>query len=92
MSQLTLPDLVQILRECAGESDAVSVADQSGIGDMDVDALGYDSLALMEAAARVSRRFGIDVPEDEMADIRTLNEFVTIVNRLMEAAVPRGAQ
>lgn len=90
MHRLTMPELRQILRECAGESDTVSEVDDTDVGDIDVDELGYDSLALMEAASRVGRRYGAEIPEEELAEIRTLNAFVDSANRLLETPVPRA--
>ncbi|MFI6026224.1 acyl carrier protein [Amycolatopsis magusensis] len=79
MSELTLPELVVIMRECAGEEES---ADLDGdIGDVDIESLGYDSLALMEAAATVKRTYQVQLSDDALAEVRTLNQFVTAVNR-----------
>ncbi|MFJ4907034.1 acyl carrier protein [Streptomyces sp. NPDC093249] len=88
MSELTLPVLIDIMRECAGEDEAVA-AEGGDVGDVELEYLGYDSLALMEAASRVKREFGAELPDDALAEIRTLNQFVTAVN---ETLAPAGTR
>lgn len=77
-TELTVDDLIQIMRECAGEDEAVDLGGK--IADADFDDLGYDSLALMETLSRVERRFSISLPEENLEEIRTPEAFVTFVN------------
>ncbi|MGW6458106.1 phosphopantetheine-binding protein [Streptomyces sp. NPDC055078] len=79
MSELTLPALVEIFRQCAGEAEGVDL-DGEGVGDIELDALGYDSLALLEAVSQVERKFSIGMPESAETRIRTFNQFVDQVN------------
>ncbi|ASR34898.1 hypothetical protein BAY61_07800 [Prauserella marina] len=79
MSELTLSELVTIMRKCAGEEE--SVDDGGDIGNVLLESLGYDSLALMEAAATVKRAYRVQLPDDALAEVRTLNQFVTAVNQ-----------
>ncbi|GAA2719500.1 MULTISPECIES: acyl carrier protein [Streptomyces] len=81
--QLTVGKLFAILRECAGEEEPV--ADGADAAGTDFPSLGYDSLALLEATARVSREYGVEIPEDDLADVHTPAEFITLVNRLLAA-------
>ncbi|MFD9080776.1 phosphopantetheine-binding protein [Streptomyces erythrochromogenes] len=78
MSELTLPVLVEIFRECAGEADG---ADMNGedVGDVELSVLGYDSLALLEAISQVERRYSIGMPDAETR-IKTLNQFLEQAN------------
>jgi act minimal PKS acyl carrier protein len=85
MSQLTLPELVEIMRECAGEDESAGAGGRD-IGDADLEDLGYDSLALMEAAARVKRQFKAELSEEALAEIHTLNQFVAAVNDTLDPA------
>ncbi|MFC9975261.1 acyl carrier protein [Spirillospora sp. NPDC050679] len=78
MTRFTLDELIQIMRECAGEDEALPL--DASAADTDFDALGYDSLALMEAASRVEREYGLVLPEEDLADIRTPAQFVAFVN------------
>lgn len=78
MSELTLPVLVEIFRECAGEAPDIEL-NREDVGDMELNDLGYDSLALLEAISRVERTYSIGMPDAE-ARIRTLNQFVAEAN------------
>ncbi|MFD7229170.1 acyl carrier protein [Streptomyces sp. NPDC059881] len=88
MSELTLPVLIDIMRECAGEDEAVT-AEGGDIGDVELENLGYDSLALMEAAGRVKRQFNAELSDVVFAEIRTLNQFVAAVNDTLASAGAR---
>ncbi|MGW3290684.1 acyl carrier protein [Streptomyces sp. NPDC001002] len=69
MCTMTIDDLRRILAECAGEDEAVDLG--GDILDATFADLGYDSLALMETAARIEREFGVAVPEDEFTGTAT---------------------
>lgn len=77
--QFTLPDLVRIMRECAGEDDTVDLA--GDIADTAFPELGYDSLAILEAAGAITRQYGVTLAEDEIAAAGTPAEFIAVVNR-----------
>lgn len=89
MTTFNLDDLIKIMRECAGEDESVNLSGE--IAEVNFEELGYDSLALMEAASRVQRTYGLSLPEDEMAEVRTPAAFVTFVNERL-AKAPAGAQ
>lgn len=78
--RLTGERLLAILRECAGEEEGAEGVDKM---DQEFTVLGYDSLALLEATARVSSEFGVDIPEDALADTKTPGQFLVVVNRLV---------
>ncbi|EGX60531.1 phosphopantetheine-binding protein [Streptomyces zinciresistens K42] len=82
--ELTAERLFGILRECAGEEE--SVTGREGVLDADFTELGYDSLALLETAARVSQECRVEIPEEELADVRTPAAFLAAVNRLLAVA------
>ena len=79
MSHFTLDDLLRIMRECAGEDDAVALS--ADAADVPFTDLGYDSLALMETASRVEREYEVSIPEEALAEIETPAAFVALVNR-----------
>ena len=72
------------MRECAGEDEGALPLNQAP--HQPFDELGYDSLALMETHSRIGRDYGIELPEDEAAGIKTARELVDFVNRLLHAA------
>lgn len=85
MPELTIVDVRRILRECAGEDDAVDL--DGDIADTTFDDLGYDSLALLEMATVIERELSVTLDDDAVTDARTPRMFLTLVNRrLAEAA------
>lgn len=90
MKELTLPELIQILQECAGVDEEGELVEGEA-GDTTFEDLGYDSLALLETGARVERRFAVKLPEEELGTVRTPRQFVTLVNACLTPVV-RGAE
>ncbi|MFC0436767.1 acyl carrier protein [Kutzneria buriramensis] len=80
--RITLADLRQILVESAGEDDLL-------LGDIEhtpFAELGYDSLALIETAALIKQRFGVQIADDAIAGLATPAEVLDLVNgTLVEA-------
>ncbi|MGH1556133.1 acyl carrier protein [Streptomyces sp. L7] len=61
--------------------------DPSGdISDTPFEELGYDSLALMESAARIQQDFGIRIPDDEITEVETPGALLDLVNAGLSAA------
>lgn len=81
----TLDDLRRIMRECAGEDEAGGL--DRDIAAVDFDSLGYDSLALMETASRIEREFEVVLPEGEVSQLHTPEQFVQCVNGRLSQAV-----
>jgi act minimal PKS acyl carrier protein len=72
-----LQDLRRILREGAGAD-----VDLDGeILDTAFDDLGYDSVALMETAGRITREYGIPVDDDALTPAATPRALLDHVNR-----------
>lgn len=80
---MTIDDFRRILIACAGETDAVANGDFS---DIPFEELGYDSLALLESAARIEHEFGVKVPEERIHDLLTPREVLDLVNSVLAAA------
>ncbi|GHB16766.1 actinorhodin polyketide synthase acyl carrier protein [Streptomyces viridiviolaceus] len=83
-TELTMERLFSILRECAGEEEVAGGAAE--VAETEFSALGYDSLALLETTARVSREYGVEIPEEDLADVKTPAAFVAAVNTRLSAA------
>lgn len=79
MQEITLADLRRILTECAGEDESAKFGGE--IIDVPFSELGYDSLALIETAARIRQRFGVAIEEDEVAELGTPREVISAVNQ-----------
>jgi minimal PKS acyl carrier protein len=78
MQQFTLDDLRMIMRACAGEAESVDL--DSDILDTSFEDLGYDSIALLEAAGRIERSTGIAIADDELTVLGTPRTIVELVN------------
>jgi act minimal PKS acyl carrier protein len=78
MEKFTVADLARIIRAAAGEDESLDL--DSKILEHSFTDLGYDSLAVMETASRVEREFDVLIPEEEMVDIETPRQFITLVN------------
>jgi acyl carrier protein len=50
------------------------------------DELGLDSLMALEVMVAVDKKYKIDIPEEEFATIRTLNDAVEVVRRHLPSA------
>ena len=74
MAQLTADDLRRVLQAVAGES-----LDPAFL-DADLDTLGYDSLALLEAAARIHQRFGIQIADEDVFGLGRPRDLLDLVN------------
>lgn len=77
-TEVTLDDLKRILREGAGTDENVDLDGE--VLDTEFAELGYDSLALLETAARISREYGITVEDDVVTSARTPLDLLKIVN------------
>ncbi|WP_433226651.1 acyl carrier protein [Microtetraspora malaysiensis] len=77
MTTFTLEDLVRIMRECAGEDDAVDL--DGDVADVEFEDLGYDSLAVMETVSRISHEYEVPLPEEAVSEARTPAELVALV-------------
>lgn len=81
---MTIDDLRRILVLCAGEDE---VADLSGeILDRSFADLGYDSLALLETAAKVQQGFGAVIADDVLIELTTPRLFLREVNKALAGA------
>ncbi|MBE8516235.1 acyl carrier protein [Amycolatopsis sp. H6(2020)] len=69
MPELTIGDLCRVLVESAGETEGLAVGDSAH--EQTFEELGYDSLALLETAARLKQEYGIDLSDDAVLDAKT---------------------
>ncbi|MFE6286294.1 acyl carrier protein [Streptomyces sp. NPDC057877] len=75
---LTLDQFLEILAECSG--DEQTAARGEALLDREFDALGYDSLVLLETSAQLKHRHRIDIPEDVIRDLKTPRAVLEYVN------------
>ncbi|MFE2728951.1 acyl carrier protein [Kitasatospora sp. NPDC059327] len=77
MTAITLAQLVEIIRDCAGDSDEFDL--NGDIADIAFEELGYDSLALLEIAARLRQEHGVVLPDE---GVRTPGDVLDLVNEV----------
>jgi len=78
MALVSTDDLRRVLREVTGESP--DDVDEASFLETSLEQLGYDSLALMEAAARIQQEFGVRLADDDVFRIGTPRELLRFVN------------
>jgi act minimal PKS acyl carrier protein len=85
MASFTLHDLKNALRAAAGEDESVDL--NSDILDTEFAELGYDSLAILETVSHVERGWGVQLPEEEVADKQTPRALIEFVNSMLSEKV-----
>jgi act minimal PKS acyl carrier protein len=83
MTRFTLDDMRRIMGGCAGVPDTVDLNDD--IGDVSFVELGYDSLAVLEMAARIQQQLGVRIPDDAVDEMKTPQAAVDYVNHRLAA-------
>lgn len=82
--EFTLDDLRRILTEGAGADESVDL--DGDILDVPFEALGYESLALLETGSRIEREYGISLDEEVLAVVNTPRALLSSVNAQLRAA------
>ena len=70
-----LSGLAEIVEEVAGIDTAEVTPEKSFIDDLDI-----DSLSMVEIAVQAEDRFGVKIPDDELANLKTVNDAVTYID------------
>lgn len=76
--RMAFDELRSILVAAAGTAEEAELSRE--VIDTDLYELGYDSLALMEVAARIKDRFAVEIPDDEVTELRTFRLILERVN------------
>lgn len=76
-------DTLHTLKELAakqfgGEADAI---DENA----PIEQLGIDSLGFLELLFELEDQFGCSIPQDAVANVKTLNELSTVIDELLAA-------
>jgi minimal PKS acyl carrier protein len=91
MALFTLDELRALIRTSVGIDEAVDF--DGDIADIPYEDLGYDSLARIEVAAQVQRRFGVEISDDTAMALETPQETLDFVNnRIGASQLPGGSQ
>ena len=70
-----LKGLAEIVEEVAGVAADEVTADKSFVDDLDI-----DSLSMVEIAVQAEDKFGVKIPDDELANLKTVGDAVNYVS------------
>ena len=70
-----LPDLASIVEEVAGVDAAEVTAEKSFVDDLDI-----DSLSMVEIAVQAEDKFGVKIPDDELAKLTKVQDAVDYIS------------
>ncbi len=66
--------LAEIVEEVAGVAQDEVTKEKSFVDDLDI-----DSLSMVEIAVQAEDKFGVKIPDDELANLKTVGDAVTYV-------------
>ena len=69
-----LDGLADIVEEVAGVAKDDVTVDKSFVDDLDI-----DSLSMVEIAVAAQDKFGVEIPDDQLKDLSTVQDVVTYV-------------
>ena len=69
-------DLAEIVNEVSGVPTDDVQLDKSFTDDLDV-----DSLSMVEIATAVEDKFGVAIPDDELANIKTVGDAISFIEK-----------
>ena len=68
--------LVEIIDEVAGVPADEVTPDKSFVDDLDI-----DSLSMVEIAVAAQDKFGVEIPDDELKNLKTVQDVINYVRR-----------
>ncbi|RJQ80387.1 acyl carrier protein [Pseudonocardiaceae bacterium YIM PH 21723] len=74
MSDNVLQGLAEIVEEVAGVEAAEVTSEKSFVDDLDI-----DSLSMVEIAVQAEDKFGVKIPDDELANLKTVGDAVSYI-------------
>jgi len=81
-----LPDLASIVEEVAGVDASEVTSEKSFVDDLDI-----DSLSMVEIAVQTEDKYGVKIPDEDLAGLRTVGDVVNYIQKLEEEN-PEAAQ
>ncbi|MDV6012755.1 acyl carrier protein [Haloechinothrix sp. LS1_15] len=73
-NQEIIAGLAEIIEEVAGVAQDDVTAEKSFVDDLDI-----DSLSMVEIAVQAEDKFGVKIPDDELANLKTVSDAVNYV-------------
>jgi acyl carrier protein len=74
--QQILEGLGEIIDEVAGVSPDEVTPDKTFVDDLDI-----DSLSMVEIAVAAQDKFGVEIPDDQLKDLKTVQDVIDYVRR-----------
>jgi acyl carrier protein len=68
--------LAEIVEEVAGIDTAEVTPDKSFVDDLDI-----DSLSMVEIAVQAEDKFGVKIPDDQLAELKTVGDAVAYIEK-----------
>jgi len=78
VNTLTLDALIDFLNDSNGYDDPIEAGPD--LADSPFDALGCDSLTLLNAISKIERSYQVELPESVTSDAKTPRQLVELVN------------
>jgi acyl carrier protein len=69
-----LSGLAEIIEEIAGLDASEITADKSFVDDLDI-----DSLSMVEIAVQAEDKFGVKIPDDQLAELKTVGDAMNYI-------------
>ncbi|MFF6905503.1 acyl carrier protein [Streptomyces sp. NPDC012389] len=83
MAEFGQAELEEIMRQSMGEDEPVDLSAQDT---RTFEELGYDSLAVLEVVNRIARTYEVQLPEEELAEVKTPIGLLAFVKERLRAA------
>jgi len=74
--QEILTGLAEIIDEIAGVPADEVTPDKNFVDDLDI-----DSLSMVEIAVAAQDKFGVEIPDDQLKDLKTVQDVITYVHK-----------
>ncbi|MGQ0841985.1 acyl carrier protein [Actinokineospora sp.] len=71
-----LTGLAEIVEEVAGVAPDDVTLEKSFVDDLDI-----DSLSMVEIAVQAEDKFGVKIPDDELANLKTVGDAVSYISK-----------
>lgn len=84
MEELTLDELIRLIETHAGEPDEGEL--DVNVVDVLFEQLGYDSIRLLEVISQIKNRYGLDLSEEILSEMKTPRQTLDKINELITLA------
>ena len=71
-----LDGLAEIIDEIAGVPAAEVTPEKSFVDDLDI-----DSLSMVEIAVAAQDKFGVEIPDDQLKDLKTVQDVIVFIQK-----------